>query len=532
MPSLSELDDLRARLRRLALDSAAFREAFDAHCWRAYPEWVDNSAEEPVLSKAVALAESLHGFDGSDVSTFRGLDGPRVIQEAVRKLRDAFDALTGRWGWSPALGADGPAYIRERRERYKREHERPYYEAALSLCPVDATWNATADQGESLVYGPTMTPEEAAGVMGQLYRDLRRVPIHGSSLPHGNAFDIDPIEKARRVIEWAGRPADPPPEAAPHLRAGEGAGDEPAPLGPPSACEQATEQAERSEAPTDEDVDATINALLHDLGELIPLTFVGNLPEDLDEQWAERSDPGIAHQFGVWHRLIRLKYALARLPSPVPDYPDLARIEFIRLRSIIASILDRAGASELAKATLEKMTPIWNADEAVDWKGADLPGSLLLLNEAEHRGLWRAIHIIGEAYDERHQAPDEAPPPATPQRPEMKKQGKSRVPKDEAEIRVRDWLLDHARENPANVTRDAVAAGTGVSAGGVSGTAAWRAFRERRDAVSNPVERNVPLTDGMLAAVPGDDSMPDELAALIEEQQREAAEDARRHAPS
>jgi hypothetical protein len=114
--------------------------------------------------------------------------------------------------------------------------------------------------------------------------------------------------------------------------------------------------------------------------------------------------------------------------------------------------------------------------------------------------------------------------------------GTKRIPKPEAEILVREWLEKNARTNPGAVTRDAVATETGVSAGMVSGTAAWKAFSDRRNAQAKPGRREVKLTDAMRAAIPADSARPDELAELIEEQEREQAEDkgrqGRRHRPS
>lgn len=124
------------------------------------------------------------------------------------------------------------------------------------------------------------------------------------------------------------------------------------------------------------------------------------------------------------------------------------------------------------------------------------------------------------------------PPPNETQQGEGGTPGNNRakgIPLAEAEILVRDWLLKHAKDNPTGITRDAVAAGTDVSAGQVSKTAAWKAFRERRDAEAKPGAREVPLTDAMQAVVPGDCETPDELAALIEEQRADEAEENRRH---
>ncbi|MBM3978696.1 MAG: hypothetical protein FJ304_00135 [Planctomycetes bacterium] len=103
------------------------------------------------------------------------------------------------------------------------------------------------------------------------------------------------------------------------------------------------------------------------------------------------------------------------------------------------------------------------------------------------------------------------------------------VPRDEAEVRVREWLEKHAADDPDAVTRDTVSAETGVSAGGVSNTSAWKAFCARRTANKKPVARDVPLTETMKAIIPADCETPDELAALIEEQKADEAEQERRY---
>lgn len=127
--------------------------------------------------------------------------------------------------------------------------------------------------------------------------------------------------------------------------------------------------------------------------------------------------------------------------------------------------------------------------------------------------------------------PFASPPPAGGKTSEegKKVRGRNRIPKAETESRIRDWLTKHAKENPASITRDAVAAGTGLSAGKVSNSDAWKAFRDRRDAEAKPAARNVPLSATMQAAIPADCPRPDELAALIEEQKAEEAEESRRH---
>ena len=127
---------------------------------------------------------------------------------------------------------------------------------------------------------------------------------------------------------------------------------------------------------------------------------------------------------------------------------------------------------------------------------------------------------------------DNAESPTTPQPTEAKPTvatGRRGVPLAEANILVRDWLMQHAKDDPASITRDAVAKGAGVSPASVSRTAAWKAFRERRDAEKKPRRRERSLTDGMLSTIPSKVKRPEELIHLIEEQRREMLEEERRY---
>ena len=131
------------------------------------------------------------------------------------------------------------------------------------------------------------------------------------------------------------------------------------------------------------------------------------------------------------------------------------------------------------------------------------------------------------------QTPPTNPPPADepPHADQSKPKGKKAkgVPLAEANIKVRDWLQENATNDPASITRDAVADGTRVSKGGVSKTSAWKTFRELRDAEVTPRVRKVRLTDTMQASVPANSVRCDELAATIKEQQQELADEARSH---
>jgi hypothetical protein len=81
---------------------------------------------------------------------------------------------------------------------------------------------------------------------------------------------------------------------------------------------------------------------------------------------------------------------------------------------------------------------------------------------------------------------------------------KPRVPKDEAETRVRDWLTQHAPKDPEKVTIKDVSVGTGVSTGGVCNTAAWTAFQAKREEVRGVKPRAVPLSSEILKTRPDD----------------------------
>jgi hypothetical protein len=112
------------------------------------------------------------------------------------------------------------------------------------------------------------------------------------------------------------------------------------------------------------------------------------------------------------------------------------------------------------------------------------------------------------------------------------------IPLGEANVIVRDWLQAHREESMA-ITRDRIAKETGVSAGQVSKCPAWSAFKCAREKMQKREGGEVQLSSRMEAVVPSNCPMPDELAALIEEQEADEAKDARhgyrhnrRHGPS
>jgi hypothetical protein len=115
---------------------------------------------------------------------------------------------------------------------------------------------------------------------------------------------------------------------------------------------------------------------------------------------------------------------------------------------------------------------------------------------------------------------DEGKPPA--------KTSKTKLSQDQTNALVADWFRTHQNNAPKEITRDRIATDTGASTGGVSKSPMWIAFSKNK-AVKTSTERTVPLTNAMLAVVPNESDTPDELAALIEEQAAEKAEDERRH---
>lgn len=209
-------------------------------------------------------------------------------------------------------------------------------------------------------------------------------------------------------------------------------------------------------------------------------------------------------------------------------------------------------ALKIRTSIFQKLIPVWPfyADESVelrdrlirlalerlqkkhlterDWYRALLAHNRPIIKEATDLCTSALNNIAGLAQvikdaDPRRQLPSKAKggtPPAGSYRG---------IPLAEAEIKVREWLAANAKGNPAAVTRDAVAAGTGVSTAQVSRTAAWQAFRDKRDAESKPGAREVPLTDDMQAAATSGCPLSNELAYLIEEQRADEAEQERRY---
>jgi hypothetical protein len=75
---------------------------------------------------------------------------------------------------------------------------------------------------------------------------------------------------------------------------------------------------------------------------------------------------------------------------------------------------------------------------------------------------------------------------------------------DEADIRVRDYLMKHGKETPEKVTIRDVVRATGVSQGGVAKTSAWKVFQKAREQASCTERRAVRLSNAILRTRPDD----------------------------
>jgi hypothetical protein len=103
---------------------------------------------------------------------------------------------------------------------------------------------------------------------------------------------------------------------------------------------------------------------------------------------------------------------------------------------------------------------------------------------------------------------------------------------EEINVAVRDYLLQH-KDNHNDITRDSIANAVGCSAGAVSNSNAWKAFRDRRDRSKRPSSRTVPLTDDMIVNISDDittdiedvDIRSEELRILIAEQNKDRSDD-------
>jgi hypothetical protein len=124
-----------------------------------------------------------------------------------------------------------------------------------------------------------------------------------------------------------------------------------------------------------------------------------------------------------------------------------------------------------------------------------------------------------------------APPRAEPQptsAPPPKSQG---TPQAAANVRVREYLKKHAKNNLDAMTIRKIAEATKVSVGAVGKSPSWKAFHERRKKGRLGRGRTTPLTKELLATIQPDDSgtvdRDELLAAEIESQTREIRADNR-----
>ncbi|MBP3958708.1 hypothetical protein J8F10_25970 [Gemmata sp. G18] len=118
-------------------------------------------------------------------------------------------------------------------------------------------------------------------------------------------------------------------------------------------------------------------------------------------------------------------------------------------------------------------------------------------------------------------------PVSTPGVPKAKKR---RIPKDEAEELVSDYLKQHAKGRPDEVAIREVSKATGVSQGGVFNTAAWKVFNKKRNSLRDTRREPRQLPDKVTATVPNRAAAdPAEIAAQneLKKLEQEQAQDQR-----
>lgn len=119
----------------------------------------------------------------------------------------------------------------------------------------------------------------------------------------------------------------------------------------------------------------------------------------------------------------------------------------------------------------------------------------------------------------------EAPPKGGPAVPVAELSTPKRakgISKDEANVRARVYLKEHAKDH--HVTKRELAKGIGCSEGLVFKLPSWQAYQEELRKQDPPAPRAVSLTDGVLANEGRDD---EELRRLIGEQAKDDAADRR-----
>ena len=96
-------------------------------------------------------------------------------------------------------------------------------------------------------------------------------------------------------------------------------------------------------------------------------------------------------------------------------------------------------------------------------------------------------------------------PPAERDAPDVstedKETKKRDIPKAEADILVREWLFEHAKDDPKTMTVRRISEDTGVSIGQFPKLTSWKLFKNKRDELRNSEPRTVPLDEIMIAKI-------------------------------
>jgi len=126
-------------------------------------------------------------------------------------------------------------------------------------------------------------------------------------------------------------------------------------------------------------------------------------------------------------------------------------------------------------------------------------------------------HVIGQWFLE---VPDSSAQTPAPRR---------RIPKDEANILVRDWLIQNAKKDPDCVKIDMIVNATGVSRGQIPNLPSWRAFEDERKKRRGAEPRIVQTSDPMIATigVENDPASQERLDETIDSQMKDQKRDNR-----
>lgn len=193
-----------------------------------------HTLEARLAEETAALHDALEGVVPGGAVVVGGF--PLLVQRALSRLRQQLRSWVDRWGWHDLIGPDREGYVAQRRERYRRAVEIPYYRAALTYSmglSDDSTRDRAAfkdaeiarERGLSPYRG--MTPEEALRRVEDLAEQRRSKLVLGRKRPSSTRDELgrfredvreiaDHVGARNRRETWrTGRPAGREPSAEP-----------------------------------------------------------------------------------------------------------------------------------------------------------------------------------------------------------------------------------------------------------------------------------------------------------------------------